>query len=375
MISVPVTLNNYAKTVVWPTATSAAFVYSCGQGYVQRDTLKNGPGYFIKFGATQTLTMGGYIREIDSAAVCANWNIVGSISDAIDTANVCLYPYPNNRFLSPFYKYVNGYVPTGTIEPGYGYWVKVLTAGQLVFKRNASACGTGMGFATAEFDHFEVIDAEGKKQDVYVANVDRDPSLAAIDLSMPPPFPGAEFDARFEGGEFVKTVSSTNGPVELVINVETQAYPVTVNWVLNPANGMEYSVITEGMGKVSTGSQLTRSGSISMSNTSGGRFRLGAEATGRGAKEVLPTSYMLAQNYPNPFNPETRIHYELPQDSHVRLVVYDLLGREVTTVANEFKRPGRYDVTLRSTSLASGVYFYQLQAGGFNDVKKLLLLR
>lgn len=90
---------------------------------------------------------------------------------------------------------------------------------------------------------------------------------------------------------------------------------------------------------------------------------------------VLPNAFALSQNYPNPFNPETRIYFELTQDSPVRLVVYDLLGREVATLVNEFKKAGRYDVTFTAASLSSGVYFYRLQAGTFHDVKKLLLLR
>jgi hypothetical protein len=375
MLGVPVTVPNYAKTAVYPTASSAAFAYVCGQGYVARDTLKNGPGYFIKFDSTQTLILAGGIREIDTAIVCANWNLVGSITDAIPLSNICLYPYPDNQLLSVF-KYQNGYVPVDTITPGLGHWVKVSMAGLLVFRRDPWDCGAGGdGLAMSDFDHFTITDAEGKQQDVYVANLEHDPSLTQRDLTMPPALPGAEFDARFEAGEFVKTVSPDSGLVELVINVETQAYPVTVTWELNPENGIEYSVITEGMGKQQASNRLAQSGSAAMTNISGGKFRMSAQATRGAGSDNLPTQYSLAQNYPNPFNPETRIHFELPQDSPARLVVYDLLGREVATVVNEFKKAGRYDVTFSARNLASGVYFYRLQAGTFNDAKKLLLLR
>jgi hypothetical protein len=96
---------------------------------------------------------------------------------------------------------------------------------------------------------------------------------------------------------------------------------------------------------------------------------------GVSSDELRLLRFVLGQNYPNPFNPSTQIHFELPQDGSVRLVVYDLLGREVATLMNEFKKAGRYDVTFAARNLASGVYFYRLQAGAFNDVKKLLLLR
>lgn len=191
---------------------------------------------------------------------------------------------------------------------------------------------------------------------------------------MPPPFPGAEFDARFEQGEFIKPVSPDSGVFELVINVETEAYPVTVSWELNPENGIEYSIITEGMGK-QVNNLLAQSGSSVMTAGSGGTFRMNAQAAGKIRTGNLPTQYALAQNYPNPFNPETHIHFELPQDGPVRLVVYDLLGREVATLVNEFKKAGRYDAVFAAGNLASGVYFYRLQANTFDDVKKLLLVR
>jgi len=380
MLSVPDSVFDFAASAVWPTASSAAFEYVCGQGYQPRSTLENGPGYFIKFDSTHTLTLTGGIRKIDTAFVCANWNLVGSITDAIPLSNICMYPYPDNKLLSVF-KYQNGYIPVNTITPGLGHWVKVSTAGLLVFRRDPADCGAeGDGLAVEDFDHFTITDAEGKQQDVYVANAERDPSLVQRDLSMPPPLPDAGFDARFEsasGGDFIKAVSPDSGVVELVINVETQAYPITVTWELNPENGIEYSITSQVMGKPAgapANNSFARAGSTVMTAASGGKFRMNAQAIGRVASN-LPNEYLLAQNYPNPFNPTTQIHFELPEDGSVRLFVYDLLGREVATLLNEFKKAGRYDVTFVATNLATGVYFYRFQAGAFHDVKKLLLLR
>lgn len=88
-----------------------------------------------------------------------------------------------------------------------------------------------------------------------------------------------------------------------------------------------------------------------------------------------PKSFSLDQNYPNPFNPLTTIVYALPKSTNVRLTVFDVLGREVRTLVNERKQPGRYETTFNATNLASGVYLYRLQAGGFVDTKKLMLVR
>jgi len=89
----------------------------------------------------------------------------------------------------------------------------------------------------------------------------------------------------------------------------------------------------------------------------------------------LPQTFALYQNYPNPFNPTTVISYQLPVASEVRLIVYDVLGREVATLVNDRKAAGTYEVPFVARGLASGVYFCRIQAGTFMDTKKLLLLR
>jgi hypothetical protein len=93
------------------------------------------------------------------------------------------------------------------------------------------------------------------------------------------------------------------------------------------------------------------------------------------APPEVPEEFSLSQNYPNPFNPATTITYGLPRTLQVRLTVYDILGREVATLVNEKKAAGVYQVRFDGRSLASGVYFYRLDAGGFVASKKLLLMK
>lgn len=90
---------------------------------------------------------------------------------------------------------------------------------------------------------------------------------------------------------------------------------------------------------------------------------------------VIPNAFSLKQNYPNPFNPTTVIVYELPRATRVVLTVFDILGREVTRLVDEEKPPGSYQATWDAAGLASGTYFYRLEAGEFNEVKHLLLLK
>ena len=87
------------------------------------------------------------------------------------------------------------------------------------------------------------------------------------------------------------------------------------------------------------------------------------------------TEFRLEQNYPNPFNPLTTINYQIPEEGLVKLVVYDVLGKEVSILLNEAKKSGSYKVEFDGSNLSSGIYFYKLIINNFVDTKKLVLLK
>ena len=86
-------------------------------------------------------------------------------------------------------------------------------------------------------------------------------------------------------------------------------------------------------------------------------------------------SYLLNQNYPNPFNPSTTIQFSLPAKEFVTLKIYDVLGKEITTLVNEELNAGSYKNDWNASNLSSGVYFYRLQAGKFSQTRKLTLVK
>lgn len=85
--------------------------------------------------------------------------------------------------------------------------------------------------------------------------------------------------------------------------------------------------------------------------------------------------YKLMNNYPNPFNPVTNIRYQIPVNSFVSLKIYDITGREIATLVNEYKNAGTFDVQWNASGLSSGVYFYKLTSGNFTDIKRMTLIK
>ena len=88
-----------------------------------------------------------------------------------------------------------------------------------------------------------------------------------------------------------------------------------------------------------------------------------------------PKEYSLSQNYPNPFNPTTKIKFDIPRSGDVKLVIYDILGREVTTLVNQDLKPGVYEVEWNASNKPSGVYFYKLTTADFTETKRMVLIK
>jgi hypothetical protein len=91
--------------------------------------------------------------------------------------------------------------------------------------------------------------------------------------------------------------------------------------------------------------------------------------------ETLPQKFMIEQNYPNPFNPSTKISFSIPQEELVTLKVFNSLGEEVDELINETMPAGSYLASFNAVGLSSGVYFYQIKAGSFNEIKKMMLIK
>ncbi len=134
IISVPVTVSDLRKTVVFPTSTSNAFAYIAG--YVDRDTLDYGAGYWLKFPSTQALSLTGGVRGTDTVDVLQGWNIIGSLGTPVTVGSII--QIPGGIVVSSYFGYSStGYSSATSIDPMRGYWVKVNQNGKLVLPGSA----------------------------------------------------------------------------------------------------------------------------------------------------------------------------------------------------------------------------------------------
>jgi len=131
-------------------------------------------------------------------------------------------------------------------------------------------------------------------------------------------------------------------------------------------SNMSYDIgvdfINESVGFVSTGDKIFKT-------TNGGSTFINPIST------EIPAKYSLSQNYPNPFNPMCNVQFSMYKAGNVRLVVYDVQGREVQTLVNEKLSAGTYEVKFDGSKLNSGVYFYKMMTGNFTETKKMLLVK
>jgi photosystem II stability/assembly factor-like uncharacterized protein len=190
---------------------------------------------------------------------------------------------------------------------------------------------------------------------------------------------GGIYRMTFDGAKWNRSDSALTGQyitslVSYGSNIFAGTYTSGVFASFN--NGITWKSISDGLTDSSVVSLVVHNSNLFAATSSGVWRRQLSEITSVSSpNKTLPENYSLEQNYPNPFNPTTIISYTLSKASFVKLKVYDVLGREVQRLVNEYKNIGKYSVTFNGSSLSSGIYFYELHAGSFIQTKKLILLK
>ena len=348
MISIPFEMDNAEKTYLFPSATSNTFGYE--NQYVVCDSIETGNGYWLRFSDADTLELCGIINP-DMLDVQTGWNMVGTFEFNLPINQIT--SEPPGIIVSNFFGFNNGYQTASSLQPGKGYWVKVNSNGQLIYNRLQKRSGTDI-YADASTDWGKIIISDKNWSSTTLLIADKSADLTFYEL--PPLPPAGVFDVRFSTSKIAERIDS---PKDILIN--SAQYPVVLR-----VEGTSVKVKDKIDGK--RVDKLLKSGEELIITDPNINV---VEVVG----ELIPDKFELSQNYPNPFNPSTMIRFALPVDSKVRISLFNILGELVTDITNQEYDAGYHQLLFTANGLASGVYFYRIEAGKFIDVKKLILLK
>ena len=303
--------------------------------------------------------------------VVANGRVAVTKNDALFGATYSVNP-SNDNAASRFgysWTYLGG-TGNGMLLPSGGDGVLAFTV-QINIMSVSSMCGLSF--------EYPLMDGEQFKDDEWTLWPVVD---ATSMIEMPLPIQLASFTATFLNSHCVRldwmTLSETNNygfEVEKSMD-STAQFQILPNSFI-PGNGttLEPHQYTFVDSSASPGRWWYRLKQMDLDATVHFTDRISVTVLTDVKENPIPTEFALRQNYPNPFNPSTTIRYQLPIRSQVTLRVFDMLGREISTLMDGVEEPGYRSVRWDASGVASGVYFYRLSAGQYVDMKKLLLLR
>ncbi|MBE7477806.1 MAG: T9SS type A sorting domain-containing protein [Ignavibacteriales bacterium] len=276
--------------------------------------------------------------------------MIGGYELIVTAANVSTNP-PGLQS-GPIYKYSGGYSVATTLDPGFGYWIKLTDAGQIIIPETMSKESKPVEYFPENWGRIVITDAAGVSYTLYAVN-------GQVDLSqyeLPPAPPTGMYDFRYKSGRIAEDLSSSVKTIEM----SGVVYPLTVR-----VEGMDIRLMDESGKKLNE--NLKDGESIEISESTIEKLMVSGE--------LLPTVYSLEQNYPNPFNPSTMIEFSLPEMANVKLSIYNALGEKVAELVNTSLQAGKYQYNWNAKDRASGIYIYELKSDNYVAVKKMLLLK
>ncbi len=350
LISVPLTASNMNAAALFPTANTPAYWFS--NGYVTSASLSNGRAYWLRFASADSSSVcGASVLQPNQVPLLSGWNLIGIYDNDIAVSGVTTTPA--NIINSYFYGYLNGYVVPTVLKVGNGYWIRANAAG--VMNINAApAKSAGQLEVKTEKNWARIIvtDSRGSSSLLYAAKAE----ISIDQFALPPVPPAGIFDVRFASQSSVENLSDAK-----VISISGAAYPVEIR-----VEGVDLLIKDIATGKLIN--SLVKSGSsIVIADENITSIEVSAV--------TKPIAFELQQNYPNPFNPSTIIRFGLPENARVSITIYNQIGEQVAELANGQMEAGYHQVSWNAANMSSGVYFYELKAGNFKSMKKLLLMK
>jgi len=396
LISLPVIPPNPTPSIIFPNSVGQeAWTYSSATAWTSAQQLVFGQGYMVRYGeyiGNDSTVQGIKSYSVTGVPIDQGWNSVGGTSgpgrsdggavfangiptQLVFTPTAPGQPVPQLETLnaSTLWEFTpqTGYDQTVFYTPGEGYFIKVSDAGFYNLTTPTPPPG-GEAFQnytpagkTAERENLQgqltkvfVRDAEQNGQNLYFG-----PATTTIPESkfeMPGNF--RSFDARFDANSGMFSYNHSTYTVDL----HASSYPLTMTFT-----NLAGSVTVTDMNGTVLGT-ATNNGIVTIANPTVTKVQIAEKQDGIG-QNVL--GYSLEASSPNPFPQSTSIHYTLPQESVVSLVVYNALGQVVETLVSGTVGAGDHEVMFDGTNLPSGTYYYTLKAGNFVQTQSMSLQR
>ncbi len=423
MAGLPLKVTSPSKSSVFgQTASEYLYDYSQPNGYSVANFFGFGKGYWLGALSPVTATITG-VQVMDSVGVSLSpgFNIISLPYNVSNYSKHSLYLSNGSNIVSldsavslnwvspVLYSYqstAGNYSAADTLTPWNGYWFGAIDSSlRLIFeppsnnlppaatmKQFARTLNKNTNAAVSDSNWYVRLTLQAGKSLDQLGGFGIAPKAktgfdAAYDLPHPPNPPASDYVyLTFPHPEW----GSVIGP-NFSADVRAFAKSTVWNFVAGSTSNSTAAILSWDSSKVPNGVSLSltdlshKGNLINMKTTGTYKFTINGVDSLQIISSVItgifepspaaPSNFALSQNYPNPFNPSTVISFDIPKQSIVKLVVYDILGRSIKTLVDEMKSPGNYKVRFDASMLTSGVYFYRITAGNFTDSKKLLLIK
>jgi hypothetical protein len=393
LLSLPVRPMNAFWSAFYPNALNKPYKYAAGS-YQETENLVPGVGYYIKFSDRVDKRFAGTVLNVispepsitailDSVPLYPGWNAIGSLSNPISSQVIAFRPFDPNTNLYPLpeilytqkygvwgYRTDQGYYQVTEIRPGLGYWIKVGHSDpaktnsvhaylELIDPNAAQRLGVSDPVnqnqsILALSDMISIRDNAQHEGNVYSTS---NKNLDITTFELPPVPPLGLFDVRYNNNRVLDNSDAS------VIRMQGVEYPLSIN-VNNSTNSYTFidAVTGKVLGKIVKGS----SDNLIINETAGDVIKVIKSEENNGFSFTAK---------PNPVENNASVMFTIAEGSNVNIRLYDALGNELTTLLNEFRSAGSYSIDMNAAGLASGRYICRINAGSYNDVINITIVK
>jgi len=340
-------------------------VFTFNRIYERGNTIEPGIGYWVRSNNGEQISALGEGILDSGINLKSGWNLIGGIADPVSIQSIL---DPDNILTdAPVYYYYQGsYHQASELEPGIGYWIYAAEEGTIRLEAGAPQVSEKQKkmFVDEASDFYHLhFENEHSTQDFWISE---QPLTAdqQIRFMLPPKAPEPGLDVRSSAGYAISRQHSDQ------IEITSTSWPIEVTMTAPENSDPDY--IYRITGKNSTDE-------VHFNLNPGQTIRINSELENLILERVhideTIQEYFVYPNYPNPFNPITSIQYQLPEQSHVLVDVYNIAGQRVSTLVNQQQQAGMYTIQFDGSYHASGIYFVRFQAGSFSQIQKLTLIK